>query len=391
LNNALTRFIFSYRRKTSKYAAVILGLFVGFGFIGTANAVQTGMIQVTCTNGTFNVGWDNSNSYFEGRGNIAAFYCQVVHNTGYISDSLSDPSLRYYQGVLPIVDTPTATDETHTAQVPPSQETSTAPSLPQETTTPVDIPETETSPVVIDSETVVAVPVETPSVPSESSTQTIPSETSTPIVETPLPTPTPVVEPQPIVYPEPVVIPQPEPQPQPEPEPLPVEIDEEAPLEEPTEPEPIVEEPLPVDEPSEYPIEEDTNEILIEDEILEQTEPTPEPSPQPSVEPEPTSQPEIAPITPIVSEPMVTLDNGVVLTEEEAVAVVLLQNPAELLSELFTDPGAVLTALGSVGADMTPEEREESEKVVVSAIIAGGIATQSAAAAAGAAAYRRKP
>ena len=88
---------------------------------------------------------------------------------------------------------------------------------------------------------------------------------------------------------------------------------------------------------------------------------------------------------------MVTLDNGVVLTEEEAAAVVLLSNPTELLAELFTDPGAVLTALGSVGADMSPEAREESEKVVVSAIIAGGIATQSAAAAAGAAAYRRKP
>jgi hypothetical protein len=71
--------------------------------------------------------------------------------------------------------------------------------------------------------------------------------------------------------------------------------------------------------------------------------------------------------------------------------VVLLQNPTELLKELFTDPGAVFSALGSVGADMTPEEREKSEKVVVSAIIAGGIATQSATAAAGAAAYRRKP
>ncbi len=88
---------------------------------------------------------------------------------------------------------------------------------------------------------------------------------------------------------------------------------------------------------------------------------------------------------------MVTLDNGVVLTEEEAEAVVLLSNPTELLAELFTDPAAALAALGSVGADMTPEEREESEKVVVSAIIAGGIATQAAASAAGAAAFRRKP
>ena len=283
----------------------------------------------------------------------------------------------------PIIESPT---ETHTAQVPPSEETSTAPSLPQETETPVVSPETGTVLPVPDSETVVVAPVETPSVvdtqTSESSTQTIPVETSTPIVETPLPTPPPTVEPQPIVFPEPQL----EPQPQLEPEPLPEQTDEVAPSEEQTEQEPVVEEPLPVDEPSEYLEEEDTNEILIEDEIQEQTELTPEPSPQPVVEPGPTSQPDIA-----YEPPMVTLDNGVILTQEEAVAIVLLQNPGELLTELFTDPGAVLTALGSVGADMTPEVREQSEKVVVSAIIAGGIATQSAAAAAGAAAYRRKP
>ena len=403
MNNALTRFIFSYRRKASKYVAVVLGLFVGFGFIGTANAVQTGPVQVTCTNGTFGTGWDNANQYFEGKGNIAALYCQLIHNTGYVSDNLSDPSLRYYQGVLPIVDSPTATVETHTAQVPPSEETSTVPSLPQETETQLSVPETGTVLPVPDSESTTSdsQTVETPSSPliqdtssvvsppqdlvletvtvvdtqtSESSTQTIPQETTTPI-ETPLPTPIPVVEPQP------------------EPEPLPEQIDEEAPLEEPTlEEQPVVEEQPPVEEPSEHPVEEDTNESPIEEpEILEPLEPTPEPSPQPVVEPEPVIQPDVAPVTPIVSEPMVTLDNGVVLTEEEAVAIVLLQNPTELLAELFTDPGAVLTALGSVGADMTPEVREQSEKVVVSAIIAGGIATQSAATAAGAAAYRRKP
>jgi hypothetical protein len=88
---------------------------------------------------------------------------------------------------------------------------------------------------------------------------------------------------------------------------------------------------------------------------------------------------------------MVTLDNGVVLTEEEAVAIVLLQNPAELISELFSDPGAVLSALGSVGADMTPEEREKSEKVILASVIAGNIATQAAATAGALAAYRRKP
>jgi hypothetical protein len=73
------------------------------------------------------------------------------------------------------------------------------------------------------------------------------------------------------------------------------------------------------------------------------------------------------------------------------IALTLLENPAELLAELFTDPGQVLTALSNIGADMSPEVREESEKVVLSAIIAGNIATQAAAGAAAAAAYRRKP
>jgi hypothetical protein len=80
-----------------------------------------------------------------------------------------------------------------------------------------------------------------------------------------------------------------------------------------------------------------------------------------------------------------------VVTAEVAIAVQLLQDPAAMLQELFTDPGAALAALGSVGADMTDEVREESEKVIIAAVIAGNIATTAATSAAGAAAIRRKP
>jgi hypothetical protein len=87
----------------------------------------------------------------------------------------------------------------------------------------------------------------------------------------------------------------------------------------------------------------------------------------------------------------VELANGVVLTAEVVIALELLENPAELLAEIFSDPGAVMTALSNIGADMSLEEREESEKVIVAAVIVGQIATQSAvSAAAGAAAIRRK-
>jgi len=88
------------------------------------------------------------------------------------------------------------------------------------------------------------------------------------------------------------------------------------------------------------------------------------------------------------------LENGVVLTAGVVAALELFDNPAELLSEVFTDPGEVLTALSNIGADMSPEVREQSEKVIVAAVIVGQIATQSAVAAAASAAsttYRRKP
>ena len=71
-----------------------------------------------------------------------------------------------------------------------------------------------------------------------------------------------------------------------------------------------------------------------------------------------------------------TSENGesVVINAEVAVQVELLQNPTALVQEMFSDPGAALQALGSVGADMTPAEREQSTKMVVATVIATGAA-----------------
>jgi len=158
---------------------------------------------------------------------------------------------------------------------------------------------------------------------------------------------------------------------------------------------------------------------------VEPLPPTPEPEPKPEPEvippapkPEPTPEPEPVPVIPSQPEPPVVepnptpepialtedtnleelpadfpilLENGVVLTAEVVIAIQLLENPAELLNAIFTDPSQALMALSNIGADMSDEVREDSEKVVVSAIIAGGIATQAAASAAATAAYRRKP
>ena len=200
----------------------------------------------------------------------------------------------------------------------------------------------------------------------------------TPVSPTPEPEVVPV-EPEPVL-PEPEVVPVPEPelvpQPQPEPQPFYPTL--------PVEPEPIVDEVIPEELPEELPIEETPL-------------PTPEPEPEPEPEPlEPEVPEEVLPVEPEPveeSEPVVesheesvTLDNGVVLTAQQAVAIALLENPVELLQELFTNPAAVFAALAQVGADMSPEVRERSEEVLVAAVIVGNIAS-----AASAAAYRRKP
>lgn len=84
--------------------------------------------------------------------------------------------------------------------------------------------------------------------------------------------------------------------------------------------------------------------------------------------------------------------NAVVITAEVAAALVVLDSPVELLNTIFSDPAQALLALGSIGADMSDEERAESEQTIVAAVIVSGIAVQSAASAAiaGSASYRRR-
>jgi uncharacterized membrane protein YgcG len=76
--------------------------------------------------------------------------------------------------------------------------------------------------------------------------------------------------------------------------------------------------------------------------------------------------------------------NAVIITAEVAAALVVLENPAELIGAIFEDPGQVLLALGSIGADMSPEEREEATDMVVATVVAAGAAMNAVGAAAGA-------
>ena len=75
--------------------------------------------------------------------------------------------------------------------------------------------------------------------------------------------------------------------------------------------------------------------------------------------------------------------NEVIITADVAAALVLLENPAELIGAIFDDPGQALKALGSIGADMSPEEREEATEMVVAAVVAAGAAINAVGAATG--------
>jgi len=321
-----------------------------------------------------------------------------------------------------VEEAPVLTPEPIPSPTPQDTVTTFASPSPSASPTPTDSPspsvETTTTPLPLPSPELTQSPSPTPTPEPNPEPSPTPSPSQTPVVEpepTPAPAPQPVSQPEPqpqpapapapVVVPEPIVIPDPPPAieepppllPEPEPEPAP-----EPPSEAPEAPpvpaeEPPAPAPEPVEEPSPPVNEEKPPAPPVEEEQSEPTEPTlPEPSPellQPSVPdtaPEPPSVHSVdleslAPSTPV------ELDNGVVVTAEVAIAVALLQDPAALLQELFTDPGAALAAIGNVGADLPPEVREKAQDVVVSAIIAGGIATQAAAGAAATAAYRRKP
>ena len=78
--------------------------------------------------------------------------------------------------------------------------------------------------------------------------------------------------------------------------------------------------------------------------------------------------------------------NEVIIIAEVAAALQVLESPSELVSAIFNDPGQVLLALGSIGADMSTEERKEATEMVVATVVAAGAAMNAAAVAAGAAA-----
>jgi hypothetical protein len=81
--------------------------------------------------------------------------------------------------------------------------------------------------------------------------------------------------------------------------------------------------------------------------------------------------------------------NSVIITAEVADALELLTSASEILSAIFESPAQLLFAIGNLGADMSPEEREEASKTIIAATIIGNIATTTIATTIGGIGYRR--
>jgi len=199
----------------------------------------------------------------------------------------------------------------------------------------------------------------------------IPPVVVEPIVDTIVPT-----VPDIVVIEPPIMIPSP-----PEP-PLVEEI-----LPPPEPPLEVGEPPAPVEEPpiEAEPAREEAEEppVVIEEPPVEEEAPPAE-AEEPPVEVVQADEVDLETLAP---ETPVQLDNGVVLEAGTVVALQLLENPAELIAEIFSDPGQVLTALSNIGADMSDEERTESEQTIIASVIA----TQAAVNAVGAANMARTP
>jgi hypothetical protein len=172
---------------------------------------------------TRQIGWDNSDQFFEGKGDIPRLYCEggfAGPYTTYISDDLPiDSPLRYYAGIVPEpspIPEPSVTIEpTPMPSLEPVLEPSPTPTLEpslEPTPEPTQTPEPLPTPTPIEPSLAPVVPVEPPSEPTPTATPTqSPEPPPVPVVETPEPTaepsPTPI-EPSPTPSPIPSLNPQ---------------------------------------------------------------------------------------------------------------------------------------------------------------------------------------
>jgi hypothetical protein len=405
---------------------LVLG--TSFFFIPDAQAEQTGPATITCakedgTQRVFNVQWDNSNLYFNGKGDIARLFCEGGHapdgHSTFVSTSVPDGPLRYYNGVAPEPTvspspepsaapspslspepTPSLTPEpsqtaTATSSPSPSVEQTMQPSpsptpestqlpttTPSASDTPTSVVETSTTiidtstvvdtvTVIVDTTTVVSIPV-TPEPAPQPAPEPTPIPTPVPAVQ-PEPTPTPVAQPAPEAPPEPpVVAPEPTPPVVEEP-PAPVPVEEEPPA---PEPEPVAEpEPVPVEEPAPEP----------QPEPLLEEEPAPEPEPEPEPVPEPAPEPviDIAPEPPVEEpEPPVVATEDSTPEERKVIAEAVIEaaQGEPVTVQAIQDAGLTYEDLPSETPVEVREDENGNEVVITAEVAAALVVLESPAA-----------
>jgi hypothetical protein len=212
------------------YRVGLVGLIVGASMLfSSSNAfAEQALTTVTCADPQgnvrdFQIGWDNSNQFFEGKGDIPRLYCEGGYAqpyTIYIADTLpADSPLRWFAGIAPMPSPTPEPSETIEPTPMPSLEVSLEPSptptlepSPEPTPEPTQMPQPAPLPASIEPTPVLVVPTVLPLEPTPTPTPTPSLEpTPVPVVETPEPTaepsPTPI-EPSPVPSPIPSLDPQ---------------------------------------------------------------------------------------------------------------------------------------------------------------------------------------
>jgi len=120
-------------------AALIAATTLALTFVASPANAEEVYTTITCSNGTFDVGWDSDNTYFDGVGDIAQFYCFIIHGTEYVSDTLGDSLARYYLNTPP-EPTPEPSPEPTPEVIPePSPEVSSPELSPEPTPEPIPV------------------------------------------------------------------------------------------------------------------------------------------------------------------------------------------------------------------------------------------------------------
>lgn len=179
-------------------------------FTPTNAFAEQALAEVTCatedgTEQTFSIGWDNSNSFFDGKGEIPRLYCEGGFSNGYpvyVTDNLPiDSPLRWYDGIVPVLEPVPSPSPEPVVSVEPTLDPEPTPiPEPTQTESPSPEPTVEPSPtpIVTPDVTPVAEPTPSPSQESVVPVPVVPTPSPEPVQESvqvePTPSPSPTIE-----------------------------------------------------------------------------------------------------------------------------------------------------------------------------------------------------